>query len=295
MPQPELPILAATEIAIHHGLHPDRCEILQNSSTLVVRLTETLVARVVTDVSGPRQGPDWFARENAVAHHLTQKGAPVIPLHPDLPPEPHEHLGFTLNFWLYVTPIDVHPDASQIGHTLHQCHAALQSFSQPLPTLSILAESLALLDTLTQQQLFPISTIRLLRCHLSASIEILRPLAHQPLHGDAHLGNLMNTTIGLLWTDWEDTFSGPVEWDLASAIWNSQLLDHDQTTADKILDAYLQCGGRFHQPTLQQCLIARAAVMSTWYPLLYRNPSIERQQKLDRRLRWLQSQPFLTS
>jgi thiamine kinase-like enzyme len=38
----------------------------------------------------------------------------------------------------------------------------------------------------------------------------------QALHGDAHFGNLLVTRDGLLWTDWEDAFLGPVEWDLAS-------------------------------------------------------------------------------
>jgi len=94
-----LPIRAATEIAIAHGLTPDRCDILQNGSTLVLRLTETLVARVVQDSDGPRRGTEWFARENAIAQHLTKHGAPVIPLHPDLPPGPHEHLGYPMNFW----------------------------------------------------------------------------------------------------------------------------------------------------------------------------------------------------
>ena len=83
-------IRAATETVLAHGIVPDRCDILQNSSTLVLRLTETLVARVVQDRDGPRQGTEWFARENAIAQHLTMRGAPVIPLHPDLPPGPHE-------------------------------------------------------------------------------------------------------------------------------------------------------------------------------------------------------------
>ena len=34
----------------------------------------------------------------------------------------------------------------------------------------------------------------------------------QPLHGDAHLGNVLG---GKLWNDWEDTCLGPVGWDAA--------------------------------------------------------------------------------
>ena len=286
----DLPTRAATETVISHGITPDRCDILQDGSTLVLRLTETLVARVVQDVDGPRQGTEWFARENAIALHLTQQGAPSIPLHPDMPPGPHEHLGYPMNFWLYVTAIEAEPEPEAVGRTLHQCHEVLRSFEPPLPKLAILTESLALLGTLEKRALFPAETLDLLHGHLTACLALLDPLPHQPLHGDAHLGNLMNTTSGLLWTDWEDAFAGPVEWDVASVIWNAQLLDHDHKTVDRILTAYRSAGGRINEEALHHCLIARAAVISAWYPILYPDPDAERQAKLDRRLAWLASE-----
>ncbi|MCW0220107.1 MAG: aminoglycoside phosphotransferase family protein [Prosthecobacter sp.] len=287
MPSTDLPIRAATETALAHGIKPDRCDILQDGNTLVIRLTETLVARVVQDVDGPRQGTAWFARENAIAQHLSQQEAPVIPLHPDLPPGPHEHQGYPLNFWLFVTALDAEPEASAVGRTLRRCHEVLQTFSEPLPKLAILTESLDLLETLEKRELFPESTLQLLRDRLVTSMEILSTFPHQPLHGDAHLGNLMNTTTGLLWTDWEDTFSGPVEWDVASVIWNAQILDEDHDTVKQILDAYRQAGGHVDSTALHHSLIARAAVMSAWYPILYPNPNEKRRMKLQHRLDWL--------
>lgn len=284
MPDLALPIRAATEIACAHGLHPDRCDILQNGSTLVLRLSETLVARVVQDLDGPRQGTEWFARENAIAGHLTQHGAPVIPLHPDLPPGPHEHLGYPLNFWQFVTRVEVEPDPDEIGRTLWQCHDILRTFPEPLPRLAILTESRNILEG---RDLFAAPTQRMLCRHLDASVQVLGELPHQPLHGDAHMGNLMNTTRGLLWTDWEDAFSGPVEWDMASIIWNARILDEDHATADAILDGYRRAGGIIDESALRQCLIARAAVMTAWYPILYPNPNEERQEKLRRRIEWL--------
>jgi len=289
MPALDLPIRAATETAIAHGITPDRCEILQNGSTLVLRLTETLVARVVTDLDGPRRGSEWFSRENAVAQYLARHGAPVIPLYPELPPGPHEHLGYTLNFWQFVTTIDVEADPTTIGKTLHHCHDLLRTFPQPLPKLAILSESIALLESLEQRGLFPPATLQLLHDRLVSSIDVLKNFPLQPLHGDAHPGNLMHTTLGLLWTDWEDTFLGPVEWDLASIIWNSRILDKDHVTADAILDAYRQAGGHIDPVALHHSLIARAAVMSAWYPILYPDPSPERQMKLQFRLDWLKT------
>lgn len=284
------PIRAATETALAHGITPDRCDILQNGHTLVLRLTESLVARVVTDREGPRQGTEWFARENAVADHLTRHKAPVIPLHPALPPGPHQYEGYALNFWQFVTAVDAPPDPAETGLTLFQCHEILKSFSRPLPRLAILTESLRLLDSSICQVAFPAAMQDLMRNHLVCSLEALQACPHQPLHGDAHPGNLLNTTTGLLWTDWEDAFSGPVEWDLASVIWNARILDDHQDTAGGILRAYQESGGQFDEVVLQQCLIARAAVMSVWYPVLYPDPGEDRRRKLQRRLDWLAGQ-----
>jgi hypothetical protein len=281
----ETAIRAATETALAHGITPDRCDILQNGSTLVLRLTETLVARVVQDRDGPRQGTEWFARENAIAQHLTENGAPVIPLHSGLPPGPHEHLGYPLNFWEFVTRIDAEPDPHEIGLTLKRCHEVMKTFPQPLPRLAIISESLAILDS---RELFPASTQEMLRKHLQASLEVLDVYPQQPLHGDAHAGNLMNTTRGLLWTDWEDTFAGPVEWDVASIIWNAQILDEDHATVTAIRESY----GPVDERALQQCLVARAAVITAWYPILYPNPDADRQEKLRRRIGWLEAATF---
>ncbi|MBE7493383.1 MAG: phosphotransferase [Verrucomicrobiaceae bacterium] len=281
----ETAIRAATETALAHGITPNRCDILQNGSTLVLRLTETLVARVVQDRDGPRQGTEWFARENAIAQHLTENGAPVIPLHSGLPPGPHEHLGYPLNFWEFVTRIDAEPDPHEIGLTLKKCHEVMKTFPQPLPRLAIISESLAILDS---RELFPASTQEMLRKHLQASLEVLDVYPQQPLHGDAHAGNLMNTTRGLLWTDWEDTFAGPVEWDVASIIWNAQILDEDHATVTAIRESY----GPVDERALQQCLVARAAVITAWYPILYPNPDADRQEKLRRRIGWLEAATF---
>ena len=285
----DLPIRAATEQAIAHGITPDRCDILQDGNTLVLRLTDSLVARIVTDLEGPRQGAGWFQREIAVAEHLARHSASVIPVHPELPPGPYEHLGYTLNFWQYVTRIDAEPEPALIGRTLYRCHELLRSFAEPLPELGILTETRALLGTLEERGLFPADTLALLRDRLDSSTAGLRKFPMQPLHGDAHPGNLMNTTLGLLWTDWEDTFLGPVEWDLASIIWNARILDEDHETADAILDAYCGAGGGIDPVALHHSMVARAAVMSAWYPILYPDASPERLAKLRRRLDFLES------
>jgi aminoglycoside/choline kinase family phosphotransferase len=97
----------------------------------------------------------------------------------------------------------------------------------------------------------------------------------------------MQTTTGLLWTDWEDAFSGPVEWDLASITWNALHLDDEPDKAAAILDAYRGAGGSCDEAAFQKSIIGRAASMVSWYPVLYPEAGPERLEKLARRLRWL--------
>jgi hypothetical protein len=61
-------------------------------------------------------------------------------MHPDIPPGPHERLGYTLNFWQFVTAIDKEPAPEEIGATLYHCHQVLRAFKEPLPELGILLE-----------------------------------------------------------------------------------------------------------------------------------------------------------
>jgi thiamine kinase-like enzyme len=265
----------------------DRCEVLQDGNTLVLRLSETLVARVVQDLDGPRQGMAWFARENAVAQHLARAGAPVIPMHAEIPPGPHEHSGYPINFWKYVERVEDEPDAAEAGRAMFRCHEILRSLPDDLPHLELLSETFGVLDTVEQRELFPAETIELLRDRLRTSAAALAHFPHQPLHGDAHMGNLMNTTTGLLWTDWEDTFSGPVEWDLASVIWNARVLDEDNATADAVLDAYREAGGNIDEEAMRHAMVARAVVMTAWYPVLYPDLTEVRRERLRRRLEWL--------
>ncbi len=279
---------AAQDTLLAHGLSPDRCDILQNGSTLVVRLTEDLVARVVQDRDGPRQGTAWFERENAVAQHLTRRGAPVVPLHEALPAGPHWRDGFPLNFWRYVDILDGAPDPRQAGQTLHRCHEALRDLAEPLPRLAILHEAQTLL---VERELLPAAEQSLVRRRLETALAALHNAPAQPLHGDAHEGNLLVTSGGLLWSDWEDAFVGPVEWDLASLIWNARLLESDTAAADAMLAGYREVGGALDEGLLEHCLIARAAVMCAWYPILYPQPDAARRAKLQHRLDWLASLP----
>lgn len=283
----ETPLQAAIEVAERSGIRADRREIIQAANTLVVRLTEDLVARVLIDQDGHRQGGEWFKREIVIARHLAERGAPVIPLHPEIDPGPHEHLGHTMNFWKFVQVIDAEPDPMEVGRTLAECHRYLAARHFGLPKLAILHETRAMVERHERERVMAPEDLKLLRRHLDESIRKLDGVPMQALHGDAHFGNLMVTGDGLLWTDWEDAFLGPVEWDLASILWNARHLDGDHVLADKIELGYQTGRGCFDPDRLEICFTARAAVMSAWYPVLYPDANGERARKLRFRMDWL--------
>jgi thiamine kinase-like enzyme len=173
---------------------------------------------------------------------------------------------------------------------LAACHEAMRDFSLELPRLGILYETLRLLQHSTLQNAFSLEEIGLLGEHLQRSTAALEHFPHQPLHGDAHLGNVIAGAQGVLWTDWEDAFSGPVEWDVASAIWNAKLLEADPLTENDILTGYTALGAKLDPAAMRHSLLARAAVMSAWYPVLYPNPDAARRQKLALRMAWLRQE-----
>ena len=180
-----------------------------------------VVARVATCMPKLRAPiAAWLDREIAATKFLSGHGAPVVAPSGELPPGPHEHDGFAISFWTYVQP---DPDriatADDCSAMLGDLHAVLRSYPGELPMLGAddIPRGLELLDR--AGDVLSEEDADLLR----AAAERLRPFWEtpggdvQPLHGDAHPGNLIATREdGLVWIDFEDVCRGPVEWDLAT-------------------------------------------------------------------------------
>ena len=63
-------------------------------------------------------------------------------------------------------------------------------------------------------------------------------LRTQALHGDISLRNLLRTRRRLVWNDFEDTYRGPVHWDVASAVSSLRMHGADTRSVREMLDAY---------------------------------------------------------
>lgn len=280
-----LALQAASEIAALHGLAFERAIVLQNLSNVIVHLAPTsVVARVSTTTGTIRVGDAWFAREVAVARHLTAAGAPIIPLSVEIEPGPHQHSDLVLSFWEFVQILDEPFDPFQAGRALRACHTALQNFQGTLPILALISEAQQFLDQLIAQSEFDATDVEILLRVSQRVVHQMQQLPMQPLRGDPHSGKVLNTTRGVVWADWEDVMMGPVEWDLASLVAAPHVFGTDRDKAEVALDGY---GRSFNDEALDWCIEARTFVALVWSIILHRqHPSSERQARIERRLQW---------
>jgi Ser/Thr protein kinase RdoA (MazF antagonist) len=205
-------------VAQAHGLRSPDPVILRDRLNVFVHLRPApVVARVAGTIARVRPGATWQRRELAIASHLAASGAPVVAPSRELDPGPHEHEGRVLSFWTLAEAIETPADPVAAGQALKFCHEALRDFDGSLPVLSGVTEAEALLAKLAAEESIDRgrATELLHRIEdLHATLGRLRsPI--RPLHGDAHLNNVINTAGGPLWNDWEDTCLGPLGWDAA--------------------------------------------------------------------------------
>lgn len=227
-------VAAAVALARENGLRVEEPTVLNDLFSLMVHLRPApVVARVATCMPKLRTPiAHWLGLEIAVTTYLSEKGAPVVAPSRELPPGPHAYDGFAISFWSYVRPDpDRTPTAADCSAMLVDLHALLRSYPGELPLLGAndIPRGLEALDQ-AGEILCEADVYR-----LRTAAERLRPLWEapsgdlQPLHGDAHPGNLIATREGgLVWIDFEDVCRGPVEWDLATMMDLDAVAAHHQ-------------------------------------------------------------------
>jgi Ser/Thr protein kinase RdoA (MazF antagonist) len=136
-----------------------------------------------------------------------------------LPPGPHRAGGFAITYWTYLeADPDRTPTTADCAAMLVDLHALLRAYPGELPLLCAndVPRGIELMDE--AGDFLSEAEIGLVR----RSAERLAPFMAapggrlQPLHGDAHPGNVVATRDGLVWIDFEDVCRGPIEWDLAT-------------------------------------------------------------------------------
>jgi aminoglycoside phosphotransferase (APT) family kinase protein len=187
-------------------------------------------------------------RELVVARHLAKQGAPVIaPLEEELA-GPYVTASAVVTLWPYVEHerASDQADALLAAETLHAVHQAFYNYGGELPPYtqaldrcwSVLADVTASPALSEGDRDFLKTQYRRVRQDVEAMAG--RPV---PLHGDAHLGNLLLSDRGPVWTDFEDTCLGPPEQDIAglpSTAW-ARFRDANQRLIERCTDLKSVC------------------------------------------------------
>ncbi|WP_329066592.1 phosphotransferase enzyme family protein [Amycolatopsis sp. NBC_01480] len=206
-------VLAATAVARRLGLPADSPEVLHERSNVLVRIGH-VVARVPgTTLLLRPDATAWLARDVALSAFLTERDVRVVSPTTDPPAGPHFAEGLPVTLWHW-TPHD--PDhrhsPGEVADSLARVHSVLRDFPGELPIRGPFDEVETMLRLHGDAMDGAADRIR----EEAARIEAEVPLAPvQALHGDAHPGNLIATADGPCWLDFEDTWRGPLAWDLA--------------------------------------------------------------------------------
>ncbi|MEV6609826.1 phosphotransferase [Kutzneria sp. NPDC051319] len=269
----EQAIRAAVSFAAAHGIRASEPTVLKNGSNVLVHLRPSPVVVRVAGTTGLVRRPvaDWFARELSIVDHLIGQGVPVVSPSAELPRGPVVHDGETMTFWTYVAHdpgVAIKP--TDFAAALADLHQALADCSAPLPTAGPLDDVLLGLPFVGEHA----EALRTEHARLSA----LLPSGGQALHGDAHPGNVLVTAAGLVWNDFEDTWRGPVEWDLA-VMRRTKLLDGEAALA-----AY---PGHFDPELVEVCREIRWSQVQIWMQASTRRLPARRAEADAELARWL--------
>ncbi|OUL35381.1 aminoglycoside phosphotransferase family protein [Nostoc sp. 106C] len=278
-------VLTVCEVAQQQTIKFDAAIVLADHSNLLVHLRPTsVVARVATMTGTVRKGDTWLKREIAIASHLTAAGAPVIPPSRVVSPGPYHHNGLVLSFWEFVQELDEPVDPTTAGKALRECHEALVDFDGELPVLDALSESEQIFSQLCSEEVFSLADAEMLQeVNERLKTQFLQlELPMQPVHGDSNPSNVLNTTRGVLWADWEDTFIAPIVWDIACFVASSRVFGKDIEQANAALNGY---GIKIDDEVLDLFIEARTFQTLLWNYIIGQEHHSSL-QRFEGRLRW---------
>lgn len=217
----ERALRAVAAVARKHGLPVDRMCVVRDLTNVLVHLEPApVVARVPITLARFRDR-DWFAQVLALARFLADAGAPVAPPTDEPDAGPHEHDGLLVELWTHVDHDPERFDPAAAGRSLRELHEALAGYPGSLPSYDRLNEVERLLDTLSPSEELSAGDLDALRAAHARLSDQAFPDG-RPLHGDAHLRNILWSPDGPLWADLENACCGPIEYDLAAVIWRRQ-------------------------------------------------------------------------
>ncbi|MBX3189605.1 MAG: aminoglycoside phosphotransferase family protein [Labilithrix sp.] len=219
--------------------------ILADRSNLVLRLDPLpVVARVAMATSLVRVGMEWLRREVELTRWLDARGALVTRPSSRFDPGPHERGGLVISFWELEAIDGERADPRAAGEGLARAHRLLAGYPvESLPTWGGFEEARVVVARAKTSPLFDAAERLRLERAWDRAEEIVasarsRTRSFQAIHGDAHIGNVLATSRGAVWTDWEDAFVGPIEFDVACLRSKADLFGEEIEPIDAMTRAY---------------------------------------------------------
>ena len=240
------PLAAAMSTVSALGLTVDDAIVLHDSNKLTVRL---LPCDVVARVAPVAHQVAQF--EIGLAQRLAESGSPVAVPDPRTEPRVYERHGFVVTLWTYYKPaVPGELSPAHYANALERLHAGMRKldlrtphFTDRVEEAQHLVEATHLTPDLADADRSLLITT--LRSRRQAIVD--RGAAEQLLHGEPHPGNVLSTTSGLLFIDFETCCRGPVEFDLAHV---------PEDVSERYADA--------DQDLLSQCRVLVLAMVAAW-------------------------------
>jgi hypothetical protein len=209
-------IAAARGLAKRLGLDTSGMTVLHSSNNTIVHLPAGgLVAKVGTST----EAAETLSRELAIALHLTARGAEIAPPARHVPPGPHLEEGLSLTLWDFLAhDPDPELDDDELADSIERLHAHLATWGGELPDYrDRIRQTERLLGDDDAMRAVPRDGLNVLRARFAETAPGLLDRARPAivLHGGPHSHNVLATTAGLRWIDFETCCRGPIEADLA--------------------------------------------------------------------------------
>jgi hypothetical protein len=244
-------LAAAHTVAAASGVKVNEPVVIHSHSNVLVHLRPApVVARVMTGTVALQDDPKtWLEREISVLEFLAPSGLSVS-LSRLIAPGPHCNDGLWMTFTEWVPEVEPAPEDQLgaypehprgLGRILRELHDALRAFRGELGGLADVRDDVErLLAQLRPADASERAAVSSLRDHLDLAWTAVRTsnLPAQALHGDVSLRNLLHPPGRLLWNDFEDTFWGPVHWDVASYVSSFRIHGAGERTVREMLDGY---------------------------------------------------------
>ena len=272
---------AAVEVARGLGLPVEEPVVLRDLTNVLVHFAPApVVARVPVTFARSR-GRGWIEKELELATLLRDAGLPVAGPARELPCGPHERDGFFVTLWEFVENDREAPlDAAEAGRGLRRIHEALAGADPAgLDHFARLDEIGPLVEDLP----FAGGELEAFRRGVDAAWKVVDRLGVplQPIHGDAHHGNVLRTTTGPLWGDFENACLGPRELDLACNELRARAQGREPAD-DEFLAGY----GDHDGDLVAQLIPVHALFLAAWtFALAERRAEVR--PAAEERLRWV--------